>query len=199
MKNLPLIMLMFWVPLTSSAQQPAALKLFNAERQYDGKVLVTWTLSAGYTCQDISLQYAPDSINFYTIYQSPGLNGSTGSDKSYPFLDASASSAGPNYYRLDLGNCGMSKVITPSNVPYGTTGYYFEHMPIKTETLLHFRNSGGFQFEFSVFDLKGTLKRVLLTSSNLIFFEPDGLEQGIYFFTLISVNDFYRGKIVVVK
>ena len=199
MKNFLLVIpALFWLSQVFG-QQPPALKSFEAETQYNSKVLVTWTISAGYTCQDISLQYAPDSINFYTVYQSPGLNGSTGSDVNGQFLDASASTSGQNYYRLDMGNCGVSRVITPSDRTYGTTGYYFEQMPVNQPTLLHFKNSGGYEFEFTLYDMKGRLRQVFLNSTNLIRFEPGGLEEGIYYFNLISVNDFYRGKIVIVK
>src|ERR1051325_5728995 len=104
MKNFLLVISAFFRLNQGFGQQPAALKSFDAERQYDGKILVTWTIRAGFTCQDISLQYAPDSINFYTVYQSPGLNGSASSDVNGQFLDASASTSGQNYYRLDMGN-----------------------------------------------------------------------------------------------
>ena len=103
------VLFIFSAPL--SAQNEDVIEYLNAS-EFNGKVLLSWSIMQGNTCNGIQILHSTDSINFSQISSIEGICGSTQQSISYSFTDLSPEKNANNYYRLQLGGLGFSWIVS---------------------------------------------------------------------------------------
>ena len=69
-----------------------------------GDVLISWTTSAGFTCEDISITSGVDSNSLATVYTYPGICGSEYTIEKYTYLFRDVIYNQANYFQIDLAS-----------------------------------------------------------------------------------------------
>lgn len=78
-----------------------------------GKVYMSITISAGFSCNGIGILRSSDNVNFVQIGMIQGICGSPNSPSFYEFTDEKPLKNTFNYYKLVLGNIGEN---TPKSI-----------------------------------------------------------------------------------
>jgi hypothetical protein len=128
---------------------------FTAQRA-GNNVRVDWTIRLGFSCTSVYVMYSTDSINYVPIFQYPGICGATTQDESYTFTHTTPSS-GNNYYKMNLGNFGVSGIIPVFMVMYGNDGLSIT-TSAENKHEVYFNNPANTSFTVELFSLDGKLK-----------------------------------------
>ena len=92
------------------AQIDQYLTAYTVEEE-KGAILISWTTSAGFTCEDIQVQFGIDSNKLETVYTYPGICGSENKAENYTYLFRDVKYNQPNYFKIDLGSYGVSDLL----------------------------------------------------------------------------------------
>jgi hypothetical protein len=181
--------------LTSFGQSNSPLVSFTVQF-YETSVFVKWTIKAGFSCTDVSVEHSADSINFNSVYTYPGICGASQTDKSYLFTHENAFIDKANYYRLNLGNYGFSEVLKIENTDY-VEGVVIAPNPITTSGKIKFSNPDKELFRLRVFDMRGILVYSSQTESNEFEILRTNFSGGVYLYSLSGRTKNYKGKFVI--
>lgn len=132
------------------------VKVFEAISRTD-HVMLRWVLQAGFTCQGIRIQHSSDGQFFQIIGEIPGICGSPDTDQIFFYHDSLALPFQTNYYRLELGSSGYSKVISVNFVPVEKEGYRVVFDASHSRVSIHLDNSQSHQIFYDVFSSAGKL------------------------------------------
>ena len=184
--------------LCSSAQDGTVdVNLTAAE---NGEVVqLAWRMSAGQTCNGIDILRSIDGLNFNVIGDIQGVCGSPDVAVSFSFTDESPEANRRNYYRLQLGNLGLSNIVSLEVVDVGNAGMLIRPNPMYEGGTIFFQNDNGEIRILRLFDLSGKEILNLQTGEDQFEIRVANLDAGLYPFT-ISQNDgtiLLRDKIVV--
>lgn len=171
---------------TSSALAQNTYDLYvrnlNAE-SIDGKLYVTWTTRAGFSCQDIHVEVSTDSINDYkkiaTYY---GLCGDT-SEKNYRLLVTNPIPNRLNYVRLQLGIFGHSYFVSERVIKVKNEVVILPH-PLVQSSKLFFDNSLKQETTLELVNTKGVIVHTESTLDDFFTLHRDGLATGFYLYML---------------
>ena len=190
------VLFIFIAPL--SAQNEDVIEYLNAS-EFNGKVLLSWSIMQGNTCNGIQILHSTDSINFSQISSIEGICGSTQQSISYSFTDLSPEKNANNYYRLQLGGLGFSWIVSVEVIDLGMNTSIVRPNPLSKTSELLFDNEANFEVFISVYSSSGVLVNMQSTVSEQILLEKSKYTAGLYHYVLTSEESgvFGTGKFVV--
>lgn len=167
--------------------------------EFNGKVLLTWSVKQGNTCNGIQILRSIDSVNFVPIGSINGVCGSTQEDTPYEFTDVSPEKNTINYYRLNLGGIGYSKIVWAEVIDIAENNYLLRPNPVEGQSELHFKNDASNLMLISFYDQTGTLAGEIQTTNDQILLYGDEFDSGLYFFTIVDStrNTSVKGKFII--
>ena len=186
------------IGFTSFAQNEAVVGYFNAT-ELNGRVLLTWNIKQGNTCNGVKVEHSTDSLNFTEIGSIEGICGSNSTNVAYEFTHQSPTLNAVNYYRLLMGGIGYSWVISEKIIAIDEPGYTIAPQPVTEQSVLYFENPNNKEYTLSVANLSGKV----VYSASLLDEHVDlgqlGFESGYYFFELqeVGTSTNVRGKFIV--
>ena len=196
-KRLSLLILVSLFSMLSNAQSSNPfVKNFTAEA-IDGKLFITWTTRAGFTCQDIHIEVSKDSMEGFerrgTYF---GICGDA-SEKDYSYILENPNRNSLNYLRLELGNYGHSNVIS-IQVISAVNEVLITPNPATPNTTIHFENRVNETVQIDFFSSTGQLIHSATTRDNKIQLAGIPLPKGIVYYHLIGDGILtFRGKFIV--
>jgi hypothetical protein len=184
--------------LSSFGQNEDVIGGFTAT-EFNGKVLLSWAVKQGNTCNGIQILRSTDSVNFSPIGSINGICGSTQGDTPYEFTDIAPIKNAINYYRLNMGGIGFSVIVSAEVIDIAENNYLLRPNPIETNSELHFQNDASNTVVVSIYDLNGNLHSRIETIEEMILLSSDSFEAGPYFFVVEDLvrNTQVRGRFVV--
>lgn len=184
------------VSLQAIAQTNQAMSDFSV-KQTKNSIHISWTIKAGYSCSDVNVEHATDSINFYSIFKYPGVCGGIIQDRTYNFLHENPMKNSKNYYRMNLGFFGHSEILPIHFSDYGIMGFSIQPNPIDGTGRIKFSNLEGASYNFEVFNSRGVLVEFQEIFNEEIEIKVSKFNSGIYFFRLYSNQYSFRGRFSV--
>ena len=199
MKKYALIVILFLLVFVVKAQNPSMLLSFEVNR-FQNEVVVTWEIESGNLCSGVQVEHSSDSINFTSMYDYPGVCGSSTANERYTFSHTNPISNAKNYYRINLGTNGISEVLSITFIKVEEDGYTLFPMPLESNSKLYFSNDNSESLDFFVFNSAGAevIKQEGL-KTNEISLGKLALPIGIYHFNILIGKRKIEGKFVVGK
>lgn len=167
------------------AQNEDVIEYLNVS-EFNGKVLLSWSILQGNTCNGVEILHSLDSVNFSEIGSIEGLCGSSQESIAYEYTDVAPEPNARNYYRISLGGIGFSWIVGIDIVALGNNASIVRPNPIDEVAELHFDNESNSEFSLSVYSANGIIVYSELTSSDYILLRKQVYAQGIYFYILRS-------------
>lgn len=196
--QLKFLILSFLMNAFYSFSQETILDQFSAQN-ISGKVLLSWTIKSGNTCNGIRIYRSVDSLIYKEIGDIQGVCGSSSFAVNYTYQDDSPAVNKVNYYRLNLGGQGLTNTVSVQVIDVGQNDYFLAQNPIGVETKLYFKNLTGEPFFLTTYSANGIHKTIKETSAD--YFELNQLDysSGLYYFVLSnSSTNKIQGKFMVV-
>lgn len=181
---------------TLIAQNESVVGYFTST-ELNGKVLLTWNIKQGNTCNGVKVEHSTDSLNFTEIGSIEGVCGSNTANTPYEFTHQDPAENAVNYYRLLMGGVGYSWVISEKVIAIDEPGYTLAPNPVTTKSVLYFENGNSKAFDFNVFNAKGSRVYSGVISSEEIQIGSLGLHSGMHYFELSDGSTTIRGKFLV--
>jgi hypothetical protein len=155
---------------------------FSANENF-GKVILSWEIAAGNTCSGIRIFRGSDTLNFTQIGQIDGVCGNPGFAVPFSYTDSFPLENSRNYYRLEFGGNGVSRVVYADYYLFPESGYR-----------LLYDSNGGLQISFKnpqsesalleVFDLNGRIVFTSSASNDFFYLAPEFAFKGHFFFRI---------------
>lgn len=167
--------------------------------EFNGKVLLSWSITQGNTCNGITVLRANDTTGFNPIGNIEGICGSTAETIDYQFTDTDPLPNAVNHYRLSMGGLGFSYIVDIEVVDAGDQKYIIVPNPVSNESKLIFNNDNQEEVTITFFNEKGEVLYEETSSEQSISLQRDQFKQGLYFFVLKSKGgiESFSGKISV--
>ena len=168
--------------------------------EFNGKVLLTWSVTQGNTCNGISVLHTTDTSSYNQIGTIEGICGSTAETIAYQFTDDSPSVNQTNYYKLSLGGIGFSYAVNLDVIDAGSQTYLVAPNPVSSESKLIFDNENQENVTITFFNEKGEVIHEETSSEQSVVIEREKFKQGVYFFVLKWDGTFesFSGKFSVI-
>ncbi|MCC7317575.1 MAG: T9SS type A sorting domain-containing protein, partial [Bacteroidales bacterium] len=109
------------------------------------------------------------------------------------FYDEAPLANQQSFYRLELGNLGISQVLTVFFVDFSNQQTYVKPNPAKETSTLYFKNPLQMEHQLSVFGLSGKLLFQAATREAFFTIPVFSLHTGTY---LLRVSQISTGRIV---
>ena len=140
--------------------------------------LVTWTVKAGNTCQDVEVWRGTDSLNLKEIYTYPGICGDDDSSKVYSYTDKPPVAGITYYYRIVIitNRTKIKKVLIPPS-----EGLSVYPNPA-TETLNLVYSLQNKLYSIEIFDSKGNIIEVFENPESFTRLDISDWTSGVYFY-----------------
>jgi hypothetical protein len=167
--------------------------------QFNGKILLSWNIQKGYTCNGITIERSLDSLNFEPVGSIEGVCGSATAVVEYDFTDISPELNSINYYRLLLGGVGYSWVVSENIIDISSNGFVMAPNPVENQAVLYFENGAQLGYNFKIINAQGVVVHSEVISTDEIDVDVHAYQSGIYFFLLegIESSTILRGKFLV--
>jgi hypothetical protein len=194
-----LTVLLILLTIILKAQNPPMLLSFELNR-FQNELLVTWEIESGNLCTGLKVEHSSDSINFTSIYEYPGICGSSTANERYSFSHTNPIANARNYYRINLNTNGVSDILGITFIKLEESGYALFPMPIESGSKLYFSNDNNGTADFSIYNSSGAL--VLKTEglkTNEISLDEINLPVGVYHFKIKVADRKIEGKFIVAK
>lgn len=186
--------------MAAHAQESAILSTFNGVES-NGKVLLSWQIIAGSTCDGIRIFHSTDSINYTQVGEIVGVCGSFTEPVNYSFTHDTPQLNGRNYYRLQLGASGKSPTVVVSLVDTKATGYQIRPHPVNGPAMLYFDNPNQQPHTLTVYNISGRQAEKYYTTNNAFYIQPEGAANGLYLFTIADDKEIIKlkGKLLILQ
>jgi hypothetical protein len=197
-----LILICFYVAamqMNAIAQQ-TFLERFTAA-EVNSRIYLEWLIKAGSTCQGIRIFRSTDSINFIQIGDIDGVCGNINTPQAYNFTDDNPVKNAINYYRLELGGIGYSKIVSVEIIDLQNGGYQIRPNPVNEHARIYFSNPSNQALQLKVFTITGDEVFHSTVYQNYAHIGAGHFQYGLYFFT-ISVpgnTPLVKGKFMVMR
>lgn len=182
------------------AQNPSMLLTFEVNR-FQNEVVVTWEIESGNLCSGVQVEHSSDSINFSSIYDYPGVCGSSTANERYTFSHTNPVSNATNYYRINLGTNGISEILAITFIKLEEDGYALFPMPVELNSKIYFSNDNNATVAISIYNSSGAIAyQSEPTKTNEFSLGSIPLTLGVYHFR-ISRDDGkdIEGKFLVAR
>jgi len=143
--------------LSTTYAQNEDVVLNLSATEFNGKVLLTWSVTQGNTCNGISVLHSTDTTNYNQIGTIEGICGSTAETIAYQFTDDNPNVNQTNYYRLSLGGIGFSYAVNLEVIDAGSQTYIVAPNPVSSESQLIFDNENQENVTITFFNEKGEI------------------------------------------
>ena len=182
------------------AQNPPMLLSFEVNR-YQNEVIVSWEIAGGSLCSGLQVEHSVDSANFTSIYDYPGVCGSSTASERYTFAHINPSVNKKNYYRINLSTNGISEILSITFVKLEENGYALFPMPIEPNSRIFFSNDNNETAVIVVYNSSGAIAyQSKSTKTNEFNLGNLSLPLGLYHFSIIMADrKNLVGKFVVGK
>ncbi len=169
----------------------------NASLTQQETMLISWTMKAGSTCADLTLEHSNESLSFSEIYYYPGVCGNADYDETYTFEQKDKIYL-TNYYRIKLGYDLYSDTISVEAPLIGSYGLKVGPQPASDFLNIFFTNPLSDSFSLSIRDMQG-LKVFSLNNikKNSIQIPVYSLPSGIYSLTLSSRYSRFQERVLI--
>jgi hypothetical protein len=199
MKKYILTAILFLPLLAIKAQNPPMLLSFELNR-FQNELLVTWEIESGNLCTGLKVEHSSDSINFTSIYEYPGICGSSTANERYSFSHTNPIANARNYYRINLNTNGVSAILGITFIKLEESGYALFPMPIESGSKLYFSNDNNETTDFSIYNSSGAVVlSVEGLKTNELSLDELNLPLGVYHFKIMVADRKIEGKFIVVK
>ena len=186
---------LFLLMAVSANAQIDQYLLDYAVREDKGAILITWTTSAGFTCEDIKINFGIDSNGQTAIYTYPGICGAESTEEHYTYLFRDVVYNQPNYFQIDLGSFGVSPILAITLISVDGLNPKVYPNPATNNSTLIYANPNQEEATIHVYTANGTSSIEIITRSDRIVISALGLEtHGLYFFTIEIKGIRSRGK-----
>jgi hypothetical protein len=191
-------LLFTFIGFSSISQNEDVINSFVAT-EFNGKVLLTFSINSGYTCNGVTILRSLDSVNFTTIGSIEGICGSSQESINYDFTDISPVKNAINYYRLSLGGVGFSWIVSAEVIDMGLNNSLIRPNPISENTELFFDNENKASLIVEIFSSTGLLVHTESTNEEKISLKNSDFDAGTYFYSVHAdgVKSNVTGKFVV--
>lgn len=183
----------------SFAQDEGPLDAITA-LENNAKVYLKWTIKSGNTCNGIRIHRSNDSLSFNTIGQINGICGSTTEAISYTFTDDSPKLNAKNYYTIEMGDLGFSKVVSVGVFDF-SAGIIIRPQPANEFVQLVFLNERNEKYILQIYSLQGELMVEKSSEDNRFEINTNDFPNGVYIYKiatekLVPINS---SKIIVYR
>jgi hypothetical protein len=148
------------------------------------KVLLSWTVKTGNSCNGIRILHTLDSTSFNEIGTIEGVCGSTSAPTNYSFTHLHPIANAKNYYKLDFGGEGFSQIIAVNYFDFSENGFVLLPNPIQTDSKLYFNNENNANSVLTLYSTNGSVVHAEKSTLNYFGISGYSLEIGTYLFTL---------------
>lgn len=188
------------VASVSYSQHTGILAYFTAAEYNSNKVVLSWQIIAGSTCSGIQIEHSADGIVYNQIGEIVGVCGSVSEPVTYNFVDENPIKTGYNFYRLKLGNTGMSDVVSVQLVNLNK-GVLIKPHPGNALTSIYFDNESGSDIVLKIYNLSGLLIGTFFTKDTFFAIDSTVYPNGLYLFVITGPGnkDIATGKMVIVN
>lgn len=187
--------MLFFVSLSfgSFSQNEDVINSFTAT-EFNGKVVLSFAIKQGNTCNGVLILHSIDSVNFTQIGSIEGICGSSQAEINYNFTDITPEKNEVNYYRLSLGGIGFSWIVSAEVIDIGANNSLLRPNPIGEYSELFFDNETNATMTLEIYSSKGILVKKEQTSSELFILSKSDFDSGMYFYSI-----FIEGKTPEIK
>ncbi len=182
----------------SLSQADSLLGHFSLQK-LQSTVILNWTLRSGSTCNGIQIFRSEDSMQFVQIGDIQGVCGSSGTSVDYLFEDTAPLNDKTNYYKLQLGTNGFSKVLAIKIIKIPPNGSTVRPNPVAEFMDVYFSNPNSLSMSFVLYDFFGqeVFRKDNLNGEHL-HFERSGTISGIYTYMIVYEDEIHSiGKIIL--
>jgi len=167
--------------------------------EFNGKVLLTWSIKQGNTCNGVVILRSIDSVNFVEIGSIEGICGSSQEEIHYDFTDISPEKNAVNYYRLSLGGIGFSWIVSAEVIDMGANNSLLRPNPINESAELFFDNETSALMTLKIFSDNGRLVKSESTIGELFILNKSEYGAGMYYYTISfeGTKPEIKGKFIV--
>ncbi len=185
----------FCISATAQVYSPY-VKDFKAQA-IDGKIYMSWTTRAGFTCTDIHIEVSRDSTEGFqrkgTYF---GVCGDA-SEKDYTYVLENPHYNTLNYLKLELGNYGYSYVISEL-VIYIQNEVLISPHPATESSVIHFKNTGEDELEIVFYSSSGQFITSIKTIDKYVALRDAVLPRGLVIYEIRKSDSVpIRGKFLV--
>ena len=154
--------------------------------EFNGKVLLTWSIKQGNTCNGVLILRSTDSVNFTQIGSIEGICGSTANEIFYDFTDISPEKNAINYYRLSLGGIGFSRIVSAEVIDMGANNSLLRPNPLNEASELFFDNETNSVMTLNIYSNDGILIRSQDTTSEKFILSKSDYAAGMYYYVIFA-------------
>ena len=159
----------------------------------NGQVALSWQMLAGNTCNGIQIYRSVNGSNFSRSGIIVGICGSISEPVNYFFTDTMPVQNAINYYYLEFGGFGASRVIAIELINKGQDGYHLRPHPFQNTGTIYFEDSNGEDHILQIYDLFGKAIHLAKTSDDHFEVITSAFIPGQYIFTISGSGN--RGSI----
>lgn len=181
-----LLVLLFHAPFLLFAQQEETLDGITV-LENRGKVYLKWVINEGNTCNGIRIWRAKDTLNFMNIGQISGICGSETEKTAYEFVDEQPYLNAFNYYTIEMGSLGFSKVVSVEVFDF-SSGIIIRPQPAKDFLQLVFKNDFSQEHHLYIFNLQGDLIFDTKDNSDKFSVSTLGMPNGMYVYKIVNAE-----------
>jgi hypothetical protein len=177
MSNIFLVMCLPFLSLSSYAQYHYILENLKATKENE-KVILTWTIRKGNTCEGIGILRSTDRYNYEPIGKIYGVCGSSESSQSYFYIDESPVKNKINYYVLELGLSGKTDPpVSVEIIGLNSTASKVVPNPAHDIVKIYFINPNNEEHLIFISDTSGKFVTKGKTTSDYFFMDFTHFEQ----------------------
>ena len=197
MKTASILLFMF-IGFSSLSQNEDVISHFSAT-EFNGKVLLTFAITQGNTCNGVVILHSTDSVNFTQVESIEGICGSSQAQIEYDFTHLDPEKNVVNYYRLSLGGIGFSWIVSAEVIDLGVNKVLLRPNPIAEGSELFFDNETNSLINLRIYSSAGILIKSEQTTSELFILNGSEFESGMYFYTItpVGINPEVKGRFIV--
>ncbi|MFT5858627.1 MAG: hypothetical protein ACI865_000715 [Flavobacteriaceae bacterium] len=180
------------------AQNEDVLENFTATN-FNGNILLDWSITQGNTCNGIEILHSLDSINFTEIGDIEGICGSSAEIIYYDFTHSYVADNVTHFYRLQLGGLGFSWIIALEVSHFGVNHYRLGPNPLGKKSKLQVVNDNQLTLTMSISDLHGKIVGTSKTSENFFILSKEDYKIGKYLFVITKAGtaEKIKGEFIV--
>jgi len=196
--NICFVFLFLIISATGFSQQSVILDSFEAF-EIDNQVYLDWVISAGNSCNGTKIFRSNDTLQFTQIGSIEGICGNPSSPQPFRFIDENPIRNSINYYRLELGVTGFSKIVSIEVIPLSDDGFQVRPNPASTETTIYFSNNNKEAAQLFLYNINGSQVTTITTQESYFDLDVSGYQAGMYVFIIIVPDGgvLSKGKLTV--
>lgn len=182
----------------ANAQDTPTIEAFTAYEN-NGKVHLSWVMTAGSICNGIVILRSNDSINFTYAGDIPGVCGNITSEETYSFVDENPFKNQRNYYKLEFGGLSVSHVIAINVAQLAISGHITVPNPANNVAKVFYNNTDRSSHSITIYNYQGIKQAEMETTYDYFEVDVSALKSGTYYFMITSAKGevITQGKIAV--